>query len=302
MNLNTVREVVASSDEIFIPWASEHGLCANVRQNRVCCACANLMRLHFSEHYPDGAAFRCKNSACSTTLSVRTDHWTWNLRLSLRKVTLLFAYWVDRRPIRITVADTGVSEHTTGTYFHFFRQLAERAYRRDLAENPLGSTGGIVQIDESLFNRAKYHRGSALRRPQMWFFGAVDCDTNRIAVDVCEDRKRDTLTAMIQGMVAPGAEVWSDSWKAYQALTESGYNHRTVNHRFHYRDPDSGVHTNRIEGNWGAIKEFLRGLHVKCRAHTESYVHEYCFRRNVGDSFQACWQAIIRAQEATRPT
>ena len=73
-----------------------------------------------------------------------------------------------------------------------------------------------------------------------------------------------------------------------------------VNHEEEYKDPITGINTNRIEGNWGAIKEFLRQNHVKSRDKTESYIHEYCFRRNVGRTFESCWKAIFATQEATR--
>ena len=197
---------------------------------------------------------------------VRPHCWTYDLRLTLRQIALLMAYWVDRRDVRTAVTDVRVSRPTVVKYYDFFRQLAERAYRRDLELHPLGSCRtSVVEIDESLFNRAKYHRGAALARPQMWFFGAVDQATNRIAVEACEDRSAQTLEAMILGMVAPQAEIWSDSWRGYNGLGDRGFLHLRVNHAEEYRDPITGVNTNRIEGNWGAIKQFLRKMHVKSR-------------------------------------
>ena len=295
-----VMAAIESPNEDFLRWSSGQGLCADLAQNRVC-ECGHTMVAHFHESCPDGGVFRCTNWQCSRTLSVRTDHWTWNMRLSLKQIAFLMVCWIDRRPIRLTVTDTGVCQRTVSQYFDFFRELAERAYRCDLVKNPLGSTGGVVQIDESLFNRAKYNRGSALARPKMWFFGAVDSETNRLAIEVCEDRSRDTLEAMISGMVAPGAEIWSDSWRGYARLDNAGFAHSVVNHSVNYRDPETGVHTNRIEGNWGAVKNFLRQMHCKCRAKTELYVHEYCFRRNLGTSFGDCWRLIIETQRTTRP-
>ena len=73
-----------------------------------------------------------------------------------------------------------------------------------------------------------------------------------------------------------------------------------VNHEEEYKDPITGTNTNRIEGNWGAIKEFLRQNHVKAREKTESYIHEYRFRRNVAPTFETCWKAIIATQETTK--
>ena len=300
-SMQEVQDMLGKSDLEFVHWAGRVGLCADPGQRRICGRCGSIMHVVISHSLRDGAVFRCSNGYCATQLSVRVDWWTWDMRLTLRQIALLFAYWVDRRPVRMAVTDVRACKRTVIDYYDFFRGLAEIAYRRDLAKNPIGGTYlGVVEVDESLFNRAKYHRGAALARPQMWFFGAVDTATNRLAVEACPDRSAATLEAMISGMVAPKSEIWSDCWRGYNGLDDLGFLHMRVNHEEEYKDPITGINTNRIEGNWGAIKEFLRQNHVKSRDKTESYIHEYCFRRNVGRTFESCWKAIIATQEATR--
>ena len=39
--------------------------------------------------------------------------------------------------------------------------------------------------------------------------------------------------------------------------------------------------------------ELLRENNVKDRDSVESYVHEWCFRRNIGTTFEKCWKAIL---------
>ena len=61
--------------------------------------------------------------------------------------------------------------------------------------------------------------------------------------------------------VAPGAEIWSDEWRAYRGIPTWGppanpYTHRTV-HQQHFLDPVTGVNTQRIESNWSAIKSVI---------------------------------------------
>jgi len=134
--------------------------------------------------------------------------------------------------------DCGVSERTVIKFYQEFRGIAAQAYRQDLADHPLGETGGIVQVDESHFFRAKYNRGSGLVRPQMWFFGAIDCLTNRVAKGMCEDRTAELLVSMICSMCVPGCEIWSDEWRVYQCLEHHGLVHKTVNHSMNYKDPN----------------------------------------------------------------
>jgi len=101
-------------------------------------------------------------------------------------------------------------------------------------------------------------------------------------------------TLMICSMCVPGCQMWSDQWSSYHCLERHGFVHGTVNHTLNFRDPVTGVHTNRIEGSWGAVKSFLRGTSAKSGKWSESYVHEWCFRRNIGTDFQTCWYTIVR--------
>ena len=57
----------------------------------------------------------------------------------------------------------------------------------------------------------------------------------------------------IQSHVAPGSIVHTNHWKGY-CLLESEFDeeHRTVNHSKTFKDPDTGAHSNTIEGtNYG---------------------------------------------------
>ena len=157
----------------------------------------------------------------------------------------------------------------------------------------MSNTGGIIQIDESHFFGAKYNLGKALVYKQLWFFGAIDDLMNRVSIEKCESRSEDDLVPMIMSMCNTGSTIWSDSWKSYNNLNLYGFHHSNVNHKNNFRDPITGVHTNKIEGNWNALKKFIRENNVKDRDSVESYVHEWCFRRNIGTTFEKCWKAIL---------
>lgn len=66
----------------------------------------------------------------------------------------------------------------------------------------------------------------------------------------------ETLTEVILRRVKPGTIIYTDCWKGYvtERLNKAGMKHKTVNHSKYYVDPVTGVHTNTIEGTWGAIK------------------------------------------------
>lgn len=48
-----------------------------------------------------------------------------------------------------------------------------------------------------------------------------------------------------------------------------------VNHSHFFKDPNTGVHTNTIEGSWMHAKKFVRGVTKKKKA---SYFAEFMFR------------------------
>ena len=65
---------------------------------------------------------------------------------------------------------------------------------------------------------------------------------------------RDTLLPIIQEWIEEGTTIISDYWRAYDTLNSNGYEQIKVNHSLHYRDPETGAHTNAIESSWRAAK------------------------------------------------
>ena len=117
----------------------------------------------------------------------------------------------------------------------------------------LGGPGAIVELDESKFGKRKYNRGH--RVEGVCVFGMVE-RTPRRAIRLFEVEKRDarTLCKLVKENVAQGTAIYTDKWKGYTALNTLGFNHQTVNHSENFKDPNTGVHTNTIEGNWAGIK------------------------------------------------
>ena len=117
----------------------------------------------------------------------------------------------------------------------------------------IGGPGIIVEIDETKMGRRKYNRGH--RVEGIWVLGGVERTPDRKVFAVAvPDRSADTLLAAIRQHVLPGSVIHTDLWRGYARLEEYGYVHRTVNHAIAFRDPETGVHTNTIEGTWNGMK------------------------------------------------
>ena len=129
---------------------------------------------------------------------------------------------------------------------------------RQLEDHPfeLGGPGKTVQIDESLFrHKPKYHR-ERHPRADAWVFGMVDTSTQPAIgyMELVPDRSAATLLPIIRRHVLPGTTIRSDMWRAYNGISQMGYNHETVNHSQHFVYPITGTHTQNIESYWAQTK------------------------------------------------
>ncbi|CAN7994638.1 unnamed protein product, partial [Ixodes pacificus] len=96
-----------------------------------------------------------------------------------------------------------------------------------------GGAGKVVEVDEALVGKRRYHRGRLTgpagdRRRG----GPVRLET---IPNNCRDAA--TLIPLIQRHVAPGTTIMSDQWAAYNSLPAHQFNHLTVNHSLYFVDP-----------------------------------------------------------------
>lgn len=140
----------------------------------------------------------------------------------------------------------------------------------------------MVQIDESVITKRKYHVGRVVR--EKWVLGIYDTTLNRGYVQYVENRNARTLETIIRRHVRPGTEIWTDMWRGYRGLTGLGYVHRTVNHSRYFRDPVTGVCTNRVEGLWAKLKGYLRRLDVLRSPFLPEYIDQFMWVGLFGDT------------------
>jgi hypothetical protein len=84
--------------------------------------------------------------------------------------------------------------------------------------------------------------------------------------------------------IEQGTTIISDCWKGYDTrqLTNAGYTHLTINHSRFFRDPDTGAHTNSIEGTWMHVKRSLN-KNGTMKELLPNYFTEFMWRRRFLD-------------------
>lgn len=242
----------------------------------------------------DGFFFRCY--ACNKKLSIRTGSFLTRSKLTLAQSIIYFYLWTLKTPVAQTAVMLGLSEHTVIDWNNLIREICTSTFLHECTPS-LGGPGHVVQIDESVIYRPKYHRGHALTEPSKWIFGLYDVDKKLGAVEFVENRSAEVLLPLIRKHVKPGTEIHSDQWAAYANINtidvDPPFVHKTVNHSKHFKDPITGVHTNNVEAYWCAIKRRFKMLNGTSRELTASYLDEHMYRERYGKTYSEMFLNIL---------
>ncbi len=141
--------------------------------------------------------------------------------------------------------------------------------------------GGEVEVDESYFGgirKGQRGRGAAGKIP---VFGILKRG-GKVYTKIIPDASGDTLIPIIKSKVFPDSIVYSDSWRAYNALDVSEFHHHRINHSKTFVDEETrSNHINGIENFWNQAKRNLRRYNGIPKQHFHLYLKECEFRFNI---------------------
>lgn len=206
---------------------------------------------------------------------------------------LLIGYlWLSGANSTTITILTGHSSHTIADYLRHFQQLVAGNISEDDAT--IGGPNIVVEIDESKMGKRKYHRGH--RVEGVWIVGGIERTAERkmFATSV-QDRTQETLLDVISRHVAPGSIIHTDLWRGYSGLDTIGMTHRTVNHSRHFVDPETGVHTNTIEGIWNGMKLKIAPRN-RNEEHVDGHLLAFIWKRN---NIENLWVGLLDALRET---
>ena len=267
-----------------------------IRGPPTCTVCNRTMVLSQKNGYLNSYIWRCRYRGAinphDKEVGIYKGSKFEHCHLTARQLLVIIYEWSFELLVTTTAKKAGVSKERVLIWYRKFRNICSEYLYSNIGI--LGGVDELIQIDESKFMKLKYNRGnpSEVVRAKFWAFGIIDVRTKKCVIRVVRNRKRDTLFPIITQFVLAGSKIWSDEFSVYTGgpnyppslpspLSLLGpYTHQIVNHSINYKDPVTGVHTNNIEATWGAAKRKFKMMNGTRRNHLQSYVDEYCWRKD----------------------
>ncbi len=169
----------------------------------------------------------------------------------------------------------GINKNSAAYFFHKLRLIIAKELEDD---SPLA---GEVELDESYFGghrKGKRGRGAGGKTP---VFGILERG-RKVFTKMIEDTSAESLLPIIKKKVRPDAVVYTDSWRAYDALDISFFEHHRVNHQ-HQFPAGKGAHINGIENFWSQAQRQLRRYNGIPKKSFYLFLKECEFRFNFGN-------------------
>jgi transposase len=194
-------------------------------------------------------------------------------RLSPRQQGELIKLFVAGATARAASQLTGVNVKTATNFFLRLRQLIAR-------QQPSYQLSGEVEADESCFGgrrKGKRGRGAA---DKMIVFGLLKRG-GKVYPALVSNARTETLLPIVKERIRPDSIVYTDTFKAYNALDVSTFHHHRINHSKLFADRHN--HINGIENFWNQAKRHLRRFNGIRKENFYWFLKECEWRFNGGD-------------------
>jgi len=234
----------------------------------------------------------CIKKSCAKSISVFHGSFFEKTCLNCAQILHISYLWLSKVSSSSMTTITGHSKNTITNYIKYLNQLVSENMQEE--RSMIGGPNIIVEIDECKIAKRKYHQGH--RVEGAWIVGGVErTQVRNLFVVRVEDRSADTLEHVIRQFVRSGSIVYTDCWKGYTCLKDMDVQHCTVNHSKYFRDPETQVHTNTIEGTWSGLKRTIP-ICNQSKNSVDDHLQLFIWRRqNALD----LWGGLVRAMADT---
>ncbi len=194
-------------------------------------------------------------------------------RLSAYKQTELMKLFVAGSTARAASEIAGVHRNTASSYFMRLRRLIA-------SKLPSYELSGEVEADESYFGGVRKGKRGRGAGGKVAVFGLLKRG-GKVYTAIIPDAKTSTLLPIIEDKVEPDSIVYTDTFRAYNALDVSEFRHERINHSKLFAHKRN--HINGIENFWNQAKRHLRRFNGIKRESFYWFLKECEWRFNGGD-------------------
>ncbi|KAG0439999.1 hypothetical protein DMUE_2059 [Dictyocoela muelleri] len=232
-----------------------------LKPSHKCEKCNNYTDFVSYKRNEDGYAWICMQRICKDYkkyTSVRGGSFFLGFNLPITKIIKILVKYVSRQSIKsICSSITSVSPKSIHRIIKKLKFLIQEPC---FIENKLGGIGSVVQVDETMLNyKCKSHRGrSPSNRTDALVIVEVRGRVTRVYAKVIPNKSASTILPIIAEQVCSGSEIHTDEHKSYGKLTERGYTHKNVCHKYNFVDPNTAVNIQNVESINGLIKSEIR--------------------------------------------
>lgn len=223
-----------------------------------CGICNYDMKLNFKKKL-----YVCKYYKCRKALSPLKGTIFNKLRLPLNIQLHILYLFLGKAPSSFITSSLQTDKNTVSRYNKLFRKYIKNKQLIN-PRNKIGGRNEIIEIDETKIAKRKYNKGHSVEGA--WVIGGIQRsrlknkvknENKKIFLEPIEERNIENINEIIEKYIKKGTTIYTDCWKGYNNLSKIGYKHKTVNHKKHFKDPVTGVHTNTIEGTWNGLKQSI---------------------------------------------
>jgi len=197
-------------------------------------------------------------------------------KLSKKKQDDLLRFFIAEVTARTAADLTGISRPTVTLFYRKIRMIIAwhlEAEAQDIFD-------GNIELDESYFGGVRKGTRGRGAAGKVIVFGILKRG-GKVYTKIVRDTKTDTLMPIISQKVMPDSVVYTDSFRAYNALDVSLWHHHRINHSECF-GTERHNHINGIENFWSQAKRILRKYNGIKPEYFDLFLKECEFRFNYG--------------------
>lgn len=249
----------------------------------ICNNCNSEMKLYTKEKL-----FKCKNYKCRKSISPFKGTIFSKMKLPTNIQVHLLYEFLKKTPSTILSSSLEIDRKTITKYNKLFRNYLKDKQLYNNKEK-IGGRNEIVEIDETKIAKRKYNRGHKVEG--VWIIGGIQRsrlknkvrnENKKMFLLPIKERNMENINEVITKYVKKGTTIYTDCWKGYNNLDKIGYKHKTVNHKKHFKDPETGIHTNTIEGTWNGLKQSIIPRN-RTKKDIKLHIKEFLWRKKNGE-------------------